>query len=114
MSTPGDVVTTTEVIEAVDAAVDQTVTDGPASGGTGDVVTTQMVQSAAALAALPLTEDRAAALAELLTAWVPAANVLSARMMQAEHLRGLMPAVVFTQGVIVADGADQMDGRAGG
>ncbi|MEJ2865545.1 hypothetical protein [Actinomycetospora flava] len=52
------------------------------------------VTAAAVLAGLPLGEDRAAAVADLLGAWVPAANALSARM-QAEEVRDLAPATVF-------------------
>jgi hypothetical protein len=61
---------------------------GPITAGT--------VAGAALLAGLPLDEDRAAAVADLLGAWVPAANTLSTRM-QAEPLRALMPTTVFGQ-----------------
>lgn len=59
-------------------------------------VTAESVAAAARLAGLPLGEDRAAVVAELLGAWVPAANALSTRM-QASSVRPLMPATVFGQ-----------------
>ncbi|MBN9733784.1 MULTISPECIES: hypothetical protein [unclassified Pseudonocardia] len=54
------------------------------------------VAAIAALAGLPLEPSRLAPVAALLSAWIPGANALSARMQSAE-LDGLMPAVVFTR-----------------
>jgi hypothetical protein len=72
---------------------------------TGDpTVTTETIAAAAALAELPLAPERVAAVAGLLGAWLPAVNVLNARM-QAEELRGLMPATTFT-GSAVPRGRD--------
>lgn len=59
-------------------------------------ITTETVSAAAVLAGLPLAEDRAAAVADLLGAWIPAADALSARM-QTEALRPLVPTTVFGQ-----------------
>lgn len=67
-------------------------------------ITTNTVTAAAALAGLPLGEGRAAAIADLLGAWVPAANALSSRM-QAADLRSLTPTTVFGQPP-AADGVD--------
>lgn len=67
-------------------------------------ITTDTVTAAAVLAGLPLGEGRAAALADLLGAWVPAANALSSRM-QAADLRSLAPTTVFGQPP-AAEGAD--------
>lgn len=68
-------------------------------------ITTETVAAAAVLAGLPLTEDRAAAVAGLLAAWVPAANALSERM-QAEAVRPLVPTTVFGQPP-AAEGTDR-------
>ncbi|MDL5156085.1 hypothetical protein [Actinomycetospora termitidis] len=67
----------------------------PDDDGAGPV-TAGTVAAAATLAGLPLDEGRAAAVAALLSAWIPDANALSTRM-QAESLRPLMPATVFGQ-----------------
>jgi hypothetical protein len=67
-----------------------------------DEVTTDLVRRLAAFADLPLPATRLPQVADLLRQWVPAANALSTRM-QAEDLRGLVPAVVFTQGPIAGD-----------
>ncbi|GAA4879902.1 hypothetical protein [Actinomycetospora straminea] len=64
--------------------------------GPDEPITTETVAAAAVLAGLPLGEDRAAAVAGLLAAWIPAANALSARM-QVEAVRPLMPTTVFGQ-----------------
>ena len=68
------------------------------------VVPPQTLAAAAPLADLPLSDDRAAAVAGLLAVWVPAANALSSRM-QAEELRGLMPATTFTGSADLGGGA---------
>lgn len=78
----------------------------------GSPITQQSVQAAAVLADLRLSEERAAAVAGLLAAWVPAANVLSTRM-QSSDLDGLMPAVVFTQGPAAGDGDGETSRRTG-
>ena len=57
-------------------------------------VTPDDVGAAAALAGLPLDEDRATAVAGLLAAWIPAANALSARMRD-ESARDVVPATLF-------------------
>jgi hypothetical protein len=74
----------------------------------GDPVTPRAVRSAAALADLDLTGERADRVAALLSAWVPAAQALSRRM-QAEDLRDLVPVTVFTHG----PSADPDEGSAG-
>jgi hypothetical protein len=61
---------------------------------TDPAVPLQTIKVAAPLADLPLSDDRAAAVAGILAVWVPAANALSSRM-QAEELRGLVPATTF-------------------
>jgi hypothetical protein len=58
-------------------------------------VTVEAIAAAARLADLPLTQERAAAVADLLTAWVPAANALNARM-RADELRSVAPPTTFT------------------
>lgn len=63
-------------------------TDGPA-------VTPETVRAAAILAGLPLPDDRSAAVADLLSAWIPPANALSTRM-QTEDLRPVIPTTTFT------------------
>jgi hypothetical protein len=68
------------------------------------VVPPQVIEAAAPLADLSLGDDRAAAVAGLLAVWVLAANALSSRM-QAEELRGLIPATTFT-------GSAPLGGRA--
>jgi hypothetical protein len=62
-----------------------------------DDVDVDSVLRLAVSADLPLSEQRATAVAELLSAWLPSAKRLSARM-RAEDLRALSPAVAFTQG----------------
>lgn len=63
---------------------------------THDAVTPRDVAAAARLADLTLPDERVAAVADLLSSWVPAANALSRRM-QAGDLDGLVPSVVFLQ-----------------
>lgn len=63
----------------------------------GEAITPDAVHAAAVLADLPLTPQRATDVAALLASWLPAAHALNTRM-QAEDLRGLAPAVTFTQG----------------
>lgn len=58
-------------------------------------ITQSQVRTLAAVASLPLTEDRLKGAAELLSAWVPAANELSRKMSAAEY-DGLMPITVLT------------------
>lgn len=53
------------------------------------------VRALAAQAALPLGEDRVAAVRDLLAAWLPAANELS-RAMSDPRLRALPPVTAFT------------------
>lgn len=53
------------------------------------------VRALSSTAGLPLATDRVPAAAELLSAWVPAANELSRKMSSAEYL-ALMPIAVFT------------------
>ena len=67
-----------------------------ATDSAAGAVTVADVQATARLADLPLSDERAAAVAGLLSAWVPPANALSARM-RAVDLDRLMPAVVFAQ-----------------
>jgi hypothetical protein len=50
----------------------------------------------AAHAALPLSPERAAAAAAILSAWLPAAHELNRKMGMSEH-RTLMPVTVFAQ-----------------
>lgn len=59
-------------------------------------VSTEHMRALAEVANLPLPEDRLAAAAALLSAWLPAANELSVAMSQAEHLH-LGPITVVTQ-----------------
>ena len=59
-------------------------------------VNAETVRTLAELAALPLSPERAAALAPQLAEWLTAANELSRKMSAAEHA-ALMPATVFTQ-----------------
>lgn len=63
---------------------------------THDAVTPRDVAATARLAGLVLPDERLAAVAGLLSKWVPHANALSRRM-QASDLDGLMPSVVFLQ-----------------
>ncbi|SFO47538.1 hypothetical protein SAMN05216207_10658 [Pseudonocardia ammonioxydans] len=63
---------------------------------TDDAVTPRDVAAAARLADLALPDDRLAAVASLLSAWIPNANALSRRM-QASNLDSLVPSVVFLQ-----------------
>ncbi len=58
-------------------------------------VTQPQVRTLAAVADLPLSEDRLKGAAELLTAWLPAANDLSRKMSAAEY-DGLMPITILT------------------
>jgi hypothetical protein len=61
---------------------------------TPTTVTEETVLAGAEHAGLPLAPDRAAAVAALLSAWLPAANALSERM-QAQELTALTPVVAF-------------------
>ncbi|WP_426241616.1 hypothetical protein [Nocardioides sp. LHG3406-4] len=61
-----------------------------------DAISHDQVRALADAADLPLGDDRLAPMAELLSAWLPAANELSRKMSQPEHDR-LMPITVFTQ-----------------
>ncbi len=54
------------------------------------------VRALARAAALPLDDDRIAALAALLGGWLPAANELSRAMSAREH-RDVLPVTVFGQ-----------------
>lgn len=56
----------------------------------------EVVQVLADVAGLPLAPGRAAVVAALLAAWLPAANELSKKMSAVEHI-GLLPATVFAQ-----------------
>lgn len=58
-------------------------------------VTPKQVRTLAAVAELPLDEERLSLAAELLTAWLPAANELSRTMSAAEYDE-LMPITVLT------------------
>lgn len=57
-------------------------------------VTPEQVRTLAQLADLALEDERLSAAAELLTAWVPAANELSRKMSVAEY-DALMPITVL-------------------
>lgn len=58
-------------------------------------VTAEQVRALATAAALPLGEERLNPAAELLSAWLPAANELSRKMSAADYDE-LMPITVFT------------------
>ncbi len=58
-------------------------------------ITQPQVRTLATVADLPLSEDRLKGAAELLTAWLPAANELSHKMSAPEY-DGLMPITVLT------------------
>jgi hypothetical protein len=62
---------------------------------TSGTVTTATVRTLADLAALPLAAGRERAVMEVLQAWLPDANALSAKMSDPAH-QALVPATVFT------------------
>lgn len=61
----------------------------------GSPIDAETVRALAATADLPLDAERAAAVAEGLAAWIPAANELNEKMSAPEH-RELIPITVFT------------------
>ena len=61
-----------------------------------DAISHEQIRALADAADLPLADDRLAPIAELLSAWLPAATELSRTMSQAEHDH-LMPITVVTQ-----------------
>lgn len=61
-----------------------------------DAISHEQTRALADAADLPVGEDRLEPIAELLSAWLPAAAELSRTMSQAEH-DGLMPITVVTQ-----------------
>lgn len=61
-----------------------------------DAISLEQVRALAATADLALSDDRFAPVAELLSAWLPAAAELSRAMSRAEHDH-LMPITVVTQ-----------------
>jgi hypothetical protein len=61
----------------------------------GDEFTAKEVEVFERLADLPLKAERRAAVAGILSVWVPAANELSRKMAEPQH-RGLTPNVRFT------------------
>ena len=60
-----------------------------------DEFTVKEVQSFERLADLPLKAERRAAIAGIMSVWVPAANELSRKMAELQH-RALTPNVRFT------------------
>jgi hypothetical protein len=60
----------------------------------GSPINAETVRALAATADLPLDAERAAAVAEGLSAWIPTANELSQKMSAPEH-RELIPITVF-------------------
>ncbi len=67
-------------------------------------VTPETIRASAEHAGLALGDDRVAALAGLLGAWLPMANALSQRM-QAADLQALMPVTVLNHPA--ADGGEE-------
>jgi hypothetical protein len=63
------------------------------------------VRALARYAALPLAPERAAVVAALLDAWLPAADELSRKMSSARY-QTLLPITVLTHGVETADAGD--------
>lgn len=61
----------------------------------GDKISEKEVEVFERLADLPLKAERRAAVAAILSVWVPAANELSRKMSEPRH-RGLTPNVRFT------------------
>jgi len=69
-----------------------------------DTLNTTVIQRLAQCAALPLSEDRQQAAAQVLAAWLPDANALSAKMRAARY-QTLLPATVFIHPEALADEA---------
>jgi hypothetical protein len=72
----------------------------------GSVTNATDVAMLAAHAALPLDPRRIAAVAAILSAWLPDANALS-RKMSAPEYRALMPATIFAHAPDASDPAGE-------
>lgn len=67
----------------------------PEETNVSESVSIEEVRALTAMADLPLEKERLGAMAELLSAWLPAANELSRKMSAPEHLQ-VVPITVLT------------------